>query len=84
MTVVDWTGFVGVSLILTAYFLNLTNRLSTSTLTYILLNLIGAILACLASVLMKYIPFIILEGVWTLVSLRALVEYIKKRMKDNL
>ena len=76
MNIIDWTGFVGVSLILIAYFLNLKNILPTSALSYILLNLIGAILACLASVLMEYIPFIILEGVWTIVSLDALRKYL--------
>ena len=77
MDIVDWTGFVGVSLILIAYFLNLKKILQTTAMPYILMNFIGAILACLASVLMKYIPFIILEGVWTLVSLDALIKYFK-------
>ncbi len=77
MNIIDWTGFIGVSLILLAYFLNLKNILTTTALSYILLNLVGAILACLASILMEYIPFIILEGVWTLVSLDALIKFIK-------
>ena len=76
MDIVDWTGFVGVSLILIAYFLNLKKVLATTELSYILLNLIGAVLACLASVLMKYIPFIILEAVWTIVSVDALWKYV--------
>ena len=80
MNIIDWTGFVGVSLILLAYFLNLKNILPTTALSYILLNLIGAVLACLASVLMKYIPFIILEGVWTLVSLDALAKYFEIKL----
>lgn len=78
MNIINWTGFIGVSLILLAYFLNLKKILPTTALSYILLNLTGAILACLASVLMEYIPFIILEGVWTLVSLDALVKFIRK------
>jgi drug/metabolite transporter (DMT)-like permease len=76
---VDLIGFCGVSLILIAYFLNLNNRLATNDIRYILLNLIGAILACLASVLMEYYPFVLLEGTWTIVSLVALVFYFKKR-----
>jgi len=47
----------------------------TTALTYILLNLIGAILACLASILMNYLPFVLLEGTWTIVSLNALIRY---------
>ena len=75
MNKVDWIGFIGVFQILLAYYLNVTGRLDKNDLTFILLNLIGASMACLASVLMKYLPFIILEGVWTIVSLFSLVKY---------
>ncbi|GGI57990.1 CBU_0592 family membrane protein [Winogradskyella haliclonae] len=70
----DWIGFIGVFQILLAYTLNVSGRLEKNSLTFILLNLFGGILACLASVLMKYIPFIILEGVWSIVSLIALIK----------
>lgn len=79
MNLVDALGFTGVSMILLAYFLNLTHRIEPDDLRYILLNLVGAILACLASILMKYMPFVLLEGVWTLVSLRALFQYFKRK-----
>lgn len=75
MNLIDWIGFIGVFQILLAYVLNLSGKISKDDLIFILFNLIGAGLACLASVLMKYIPFIILEGVWALVSLIALFKY---------
>ncbi len=75
MHTVDWIGFIGVFQILLAYVLNIFGKLEKKDLTFILLNLIGASLACLASILMKYMPFIILEGVWALVSLVALLKY---------
>ena len=75
MNIVDVIGFIGVSLILLAFFLNLNSQLEVNDLRYILLNLIGAILACLASVLMKYYPFVLLEGTWAIVSFIALVKY---------
>ncbi len=75
MTIIDWTGFLGVTILLSAYFLNVTKRLSPESRTYILLNFVGATIACIASILLKYIPFIILEGVWALVSLKALLKY---------
>lgn len=83
MTTVDIIGFVGVSMILLAYFLNLKNKLEVTDLSYILLNLIGAILACLASVLMEYFPFVLLEGTWTLVSIDALIKYINSHKNDR-
>ncbi len=81
MTQIDIIGSIGVFMILSAYFLNLNKRLETDDLRYITLNFIGASLACLASVLMKYIPFIVLEGVWAIVSLVALVEYLRKKLE---
>ena len=72
MTPADWTGASGVFLILSAYILNISGILKTNQLTFKLLNLIGASLACLASVLLDYIPFIILEATWALASLMAI------------
>jgi len=53
------------------------SRHNQQTLIYILMNVIGGGLACFASYLIHYIPFIILEAVWTLVSLIALFKYYK-------
>lgn len=75
MNTIDWIGFIGVFQILLAYILNVIGKLKNKDLIFILLNLIGAGMACLASILMEYLPFIILEGVWTFVSLIALLKY---------
>ena len=75
MDTIDWIGFVGVFQILLAYVLNIFGILEKKNLAFIMLNLIGASLACLASILMEYMPFIILEGVWALVSLIALFNF---------
>lgn len=72
MSPTDYLGFAGVSLILLAFFLNLKKVLDTEHFAYILLNTVGAALACLASILMEYLPFVLLEGVWLVVSGRAL------------
>lgn len=71
----DVTGSVGVFILLLAFVLNILNKISRDSRSYILMNIIGAALACYASYLINYIPFIILEGVWTLVSLVALLRY---------
>ena len=77
MSTTDWLGFIGVSLILVAYFLAEINKISNKDLTFILLNLTGSLLACFASILLKYVPFIILEGAWALISLGSLVNYVR-------
>jgi len=75
----DWIGFTGVALMLLAYLLNLVGRLSKDGWAYLVLNIIGGGLSCLASVLIRYIPFVLLESVWTLISVAALVGYYRRR-----
>ena len=78
MTSVDWLGFLGVFQILIAYFLNVLGKISNNDLSFMLLNLFGAAMACLASILLNYWPFIILEAIWALVSLYSLFKFRKK------
>jgi len=75
----DWIGFAGVTILLIAFLLNLLKVISTESYYYIGLNFLGAGLACLASVLIEYLPFIILEGAWTLVSLISLIRIITRK-----
>lgn len=79
MNYTDWIGFIGVTILLVAFFLNLRNVIQKDSLAYILMNLMGAAIACVASILLNYIPFIILEGCWTLVSLYGLITYLKTK-----
>lgn len=78
MTAVDIIGFTGVTILLIAFALNAAGKISRDHIAYILMNLIGAVIACVASVLLNYWPFIILEGAWALVSLIALWDHAKK------
>jgi len=74
----DWIGFTGVAILLLAFLLNLLKKISSNSLPYIVMNIIGAGLACLASWLINYIPFVVLEGTWMLVSIIALINYFRK------
>jgi hypothetical protein len=73
----DIIGTVGVGLILLAYFFNLKAIIPKDGILYFSLNIIGAGLACYASVLINYIPFIILEATWVLVSLWGFMRVLK-------
>ena len=79
MTATDGIGFIGVTILLIAYFLNMTNKIEKDSLVYLQMNFFGAGLACLASVLMKYLPFIILEGCWTVVSAFGIIKSLKHK-----
>ncbi len=77
MNTTDWIGFLGVFQILLAYVLNVIGRISNNSRVFILLNLTGASMACLASILLNYWPFIILEAIWALVSLYSLYTHFR-------
>ena len=58
-------GAIGVALLLAAFLLNLLNVLRADGYSYSALNLVGAALACYSSYLIDFLPFVVLEGVWT-------------------
>jgi hypothetical protein len=78
MTLADWIGSVGVSILLVAFLLNLLKKIAQDSVSYVFMNLIGALLAGIASWMINYTPFIILEAVWVLVSLVSLVSIMRK------
>ncbi|MCA4894020.1 MAG: hypothetical protein ING84_03330 [Cytophagales bacterium] len=78
MTVADWIGSIGVSILLVAFLLNLLKKIAQDSLSYVVMNLIGALLAGLASWMINYTPFIILEAVWVLVSMMSLVSIMRR------
>ncbi len=70
----DLIGINGVALLLLAFLLNAFGWLDKSSRIYILLNLVGAALACWASLIINYLPFVVLEGTWAAVALAAFVK----------
>ncbi|WP_428225777.1 CBU_0592 family membrane protein [Flavobacterium sp.] len=73
----DIIGTIGVTIVLMAYFLGILKRIKSNGAVYYFLNFLGAGLACYASILIHYIPFVILEGIWSLLSLTALIKTLK-------
>jgi len=65
-------GTIGVALLLAAFLLNLLRRMSADGYAYSALNLVGACLACWSSYLIDFLPFVVLEGVWTIAAAYAL------------
>lgn len=74
-------GSTGVLLLLLAFFLNLFEILMQDTKTYAILNIVGAGLSCYASVLISYMPFVILEGTWAIVALIGLIRLLRNPSK---
>ena len=68
----DILASIGVIILLIAFLLNLYKKLPSESRLYSLLNFVGAAICGLASYLVKFYPFIVLEGVWALVALVSL------------
>jgi hypothetical protein len=74
----DTIATIGVGLILLAYFFNIFSIIKKDGRLYFILNIVGAGLAGYASYLIDFIPFVILETTWMLVSIIGLIKSIKK------
>ena len=73
MTTSELVGSLGVALLLLAFGLNLFGWLSYASRRYQALNVLGAGLSCYASWRISFMPFVVLEGIWSLVALTALL-----------
>ena len=73
MKVSDVLASVGVIVLLIAFLLNLYKKLPSQSKIYSLMNFIGAGICCFSSYLIKFYPFVVLEGVWGLVALLSLL-----------
>lgn len=74
MNINDWLGSVGVFLILLAFFCSTFKLISSQSNLFFILNAAGAAIACYASYRIAYWPFVVLEGVWTVVSIAGLIK----------
>ena len=72
-------GAVGVALLLLAFALSSFGRMSVERVPYHLLNLVGATLSGVASALIPFWPFVVLEGTWAFVALVALTRIVARR-----
>ena len=83
MSTHDIIGTFGVSIPLLAYFLNAFGYLTPKDRSYLCMNILGAFIAGSASYMIAFYPFVVLEGVWFLVSLSALIQTFRSQPKEN-
>jgi hypothetical protein len=72
-------GFAGSVLVLSAFFLNQTDRLSTKSFLYDVVNVVGALFLVLYALHAAAWPFVLTNVVWFLVSFRDVTMSLLKR-----
>jgi hypothetical protein len=78
----DIIASIGVVILLIAFFLNLNRKLKADSKVYILMNFIGAGICGFASYMVKFYPFVVLEGIWAFVALISLLKVPRGTSQD--
>ena len=76
--VVQMVSLLGSLLILGAFVGGQLRKLTPSDLSYVLLNLAGSCLLAVVALLEKQWGFLLLEGVWALVSLWSALKHVRR------
>ena len=71
-------GSIGVGLLLLAFVLNLFKLIHADSFAYAFMNFAGASVAGYASILIDFIPFVVLEFFWAFFGLVGMGKVLKK------
>ena len=74
MNLTDIISGLGVFFILMGFVLTTFHKITSDSRVYFTLNIIGGILAFWGSILLRSVPFAILEGIWTAVAFFGLIK----------
>jgi uncharacterized membrane protein len=77
----DVIGTIGVGLLLFAFAMHRHGRIGERR--YAIVNAVGAAAAAVASIMIGFIPFVILETIWCLVALASLVSRPGRRRRHT-
>ena len=78
MEVSTLLGSAGVFLLLVAFFLNLVKIWTPNSKPYLIVNIAGSLMSCYASYLIGFMPFVVLEAIWTIVAAFGLATSFKR------
>ncbi len=70
-------SLVGSLMILSAFVANQLKRMSSSSLPYVVLNFVGSTILSVVAIIESQLGFLLLEGVWALVSLWSLAKLLR-------
>lgn len=76
---IQFVSLVGAGLILVAYAAHQAGHIGRESLVYHALNAVGGLVLCIVAIAASQVGFIVLEGVWTVISLGAIVRSLRRR-----
>jgi hypothetical protein len=79
MSTSDILATAGVSILLVAFLLQILKVIRVESNSYSLMNLVGAGLAGISAWMINFMPFVVLESVWVIVSLFNLFKNLKSK-----
>jgi hypothetical protein len=79
MSTSDILATAGVSILLIAFLLQILKVISVESNSYSLMNLVGAALAGISAWMISFMPFVVLESVWVVVSIFNLIKNLKSK-----
>jgi len=81
LTLVDAMGWVGAITLLTAYTLNILQKLETDSSYFLSINLVGGSLLTINAYITESYPFLVVNLFWVLVSIYQLSKKVNGRKK---
>jgi len=83
MKLSDIIASTGVIILLIAFLLNLYKKIPADSRAYAFMNFLGAALCGVSSYMIKFYPFVLLEGVWSFVALVSLIKVPRGTSNDK-
>ena len=78
MDTLTLVGILGTGIILVSFILNQVGKWSSESRSYDIANTIGSLILVGYSVMLESLPFLILNGVWFIVSFRDVIRSFRK------
>ncbi|MBW2973764.1 hypothetical protein KY346_05190 [Candidatus Woesearchaeota archaeon] len=80
----ELSGIIGAAIILFAFFMNQTEKWKSDSVIYDATNFVGAVLLGVYSYALRAWPFLVLNIIWALVSLREMQLDAKKKKRGHI
>lgn len=74
MNIIEIIGWTGTALIVGAYFFNINGKVKSTSVPYILCNLIGGILFSIYTYVHRTYPNMVVNVVWVIIAIAALMK----------